>query len=198
VDDQSSFYVSFGLDDPITPTARDEDADPIVIAVTIVGALITISALLGLLGSVNLSFGRHADGSTIGALFDLAYLALGIGLIFRREQARQVYVVLAVISLIFLAIGAVGVVTASGRSSVSNNSARYLEQRIAVIESNPHISEAARKRGSEQLRERVADTPGVQTSGASNGDIGDVIPGLLITLVPLVFFTHQRVRRVFQ
>jgi hypothetical protein len=192
VDDKPSSLVSFGLDSPDTPAARAERMDPIIIAVTILGVLIATPALLGLLGSVDLSFGRQSNGSALSKLFDLAYLAIGVGLIFRREQARQIYVVLAVISLLFLAIGAIGIVATSGRSEASSNSARFLERQIAAIESNPRLPQAVKKHNGEALRERVAATP-----KASSGDLGLLIPGLLITLVPLVALTQERVKRVF-
>jgi hypothetical protein len=190
--EQQSPYVSFGLDSPEARDVRGESTDPIIIAVTILGALIAIPALLGLLGSINLSFGRNSNGSTLSALFDLAYLAIGIGLIFRREQARQIYVVLAVISLIFLAIGAIGVLTTSGRSQASGNSARFLEEQIAKVESDPYLPQAVKERKNEALRQRVAETP-----KTSSSDIGVLIPGLLLTLVPLALFTQERVKRVF-
>ena len=193
MDDKQSSLVSFGLDSTDPPGARAESADPVIIAVTILGVLIAVPALLGLLGSVNLSFGQQSNGSALNKLFDLAYLAIGIGLIFRREQARQIYVVLAVISLLFLAIGAIGVLASSGRSQVSGNSARFLEQQIAQIESNPYLPQAVKRRKDESLRQRVAETP-----KASNGNIGVLIPGLLLTLLPLAFFTQERVKRVFE
>lgn len=93
--------------------APPRDYDGKVIAVIVIGALIAIPALLSLLGSAAVSLDGSTHKSSVSVAFNLAYLALGVGLMMRRELARQVYLVLASIGLFFLGI-AVLIVIAGG------------------------------------------------------------------------------------
>ena len=178
-------YVSFDIAHD-TPT-RDDNM--LVIAVVILGALIAIPAVLSLIGSVAISFGKQAaSGGTVASLFDLGYLALGVGLMMRRELARQIYVVLAIISLIFLVIGAIAIYTAAGTETTNGNAA--LQARIAQLRSEPpSAGRESTIRAVEAVRAK-ANQPGDDYSG--------LIPGFLIALVPLVFLTRPAVKAVFR
>ena len=83
----------------------------IAIVVIALGALIAVPALLGLLiGTTYLSYGFLGGGAAVLAAIDLLYLALGVGLIARRELARSAYVVLALVGLVLNVVGLVGFV----------------------------------------------------------------------------------------
>src|ERR1019366_3520899 len=67
------------------------------------------AALGSLVGGLELpSFGDVGGGSVL-TIFDVGFVILGVGLITRRELARAVYVVFAVINLIFLTLGMIAV-----------------------------------------------------------------------------------------
>lgn len=116
-----------------------------VIAVVVIGALIAFPALLSLLGSAAVSLDGSTGGSSLSVGFDLAYLVLGVGLMMRRELARQVYLVLATIGLIFLGIAILVVIA----------------------------------------------------GGAGHTSLAELLPGLLLTVIPMYFLTRPDVAKLF-
>ncbi len=119
--------------------------DSKVIAVIVIGALVAVPALLSLLGSAAVSLDGSSGRSSVSIGFDLAYLALGVGLMMRRELARQVYLVLATIGLIFLGIAALVVIA----------------------------------------------------GGAGHISLAELLPGFLLTVIPMYFLTRLDVAKLF-
>lgn len=180
-------YVSFD----IAQDAPTRDDSMIVIAVVILGALVAVPAFLGVVGSVSISFGNQAaSGGAIASLFDLGYIVLGIGLMMRRELARQVYVVLAIVSVIFLVIGAISVWT-SERTLAANGNAAVQAQIARTRSEPPSASRESTIQSLEAVAARAkADQP--------DNDFSGLIPGFLLALVPLVFLTRPAVKAVFR
>ncbi|HXB16951.1 MAG TPA: hypothetical protein VNV44_14545 [Solirubrobacteraceae bacterium] len=87
-------------DTPEASQPRTLSDGTIATVATVIGALVAIPALLALLGTAAIRLGGSSTGTGIAAIFDFAYLLLGVGLMMRRELARQIYCVLAVISLV--------------------------------------------------------------------------------------------------
>jgi hypothetical protein len=74
-----------------------------VIAVMAIGAILVLGNLAGLLAGSHMdTFGSSTGNGLAGA--QLVGLALGIGLVMRKELARRVYLVFAVIGLVLTVI----------------------------------------------------------------------------------------------
>jgi uncharacterized membrane protein YjdF len=95
---------------------RPRERGWIVIAVVALGAVMALPAFLDLMGNLSaLLAGDTAGHNVSGSGFDLAYLALGAGLMLRKKLAREVYCVLAAISLVFVAVfGAIDLASGGG------------------------------------------------------------------------------------
>jgi hypothetical protein len=119
-------FVAFGADPVPDPVARPEatrssspERSRIVMAVVVLGAFITIQALVSLVGSAQLLSYGHAGVGGLATIFDVGYVLLGVGLVIRREPARVIYVVIAIISLIFAVLGTIAIVAASQAYAVN-------------------------------------------------------------------------------
>jgi|GEM_PF-2733790 len=183
-------------------TPRREDSR-IVIAVMVIGALIAAQALLGLLGSIGTSFGAAKSGSAFAGALCIAYVILGVGLVLRKELARQAYVVLAVISLILLAVACVGL-TVSSRGQATTPAAQsayaymaaHTRAEITEIQHSRFLSPAAKQ---QQIRDVTRVEEGLKAQeGVSNGSYGALLPGFLLAFIGLVFFTRPSVKQVFE
>ena len=162
---------------------------PIVAGVVVLGALIAIPAFLGIIGSISLSFGRATSGSAFAGMIDLAYLALGVGLILRRERARRFYVALGVLGLVVLAIGFAAdlALAASSRGGErAATEAAYTRQKVGRPPEQVREIEAQERA---ELARLSVPRPGPKPAR--------YVPALLLILVPLLFLTRPSVRRVF-
>jgi uncharacterized membrane protein len=186
--------LTFGTPALAVGAAPSRDNGPLVIAVMIVGALVALPALLGLLGSASISFGASKGGTTFGALIDIAYVILGVGLMLRRELARQVYVVLVVISLILLTVSAVGAL-ASNNIGRTGSAAQQVNAVIATEQADRGTSVAEKQRNIASMRRGLAKLEANEHPGLT-GTSG-LIPGFLLAFIGLVFFTRPAVKEVF-
>lgn len=93
--------------------ATYEDDPSIVAGVVLLGALIAAGAFLSFVGGMKVVIGFGSGTGAFAALFALGYIALGLGIVMRRETARQIYVWLAVIGVILsvVSFGVTGLIT---------------------------------------------------------------------------------------
>lgn len=202
--DHQNPSVSWEALPPLAPDAPSREDSWIVIAVMIVGALIALPAFLGLIGSASISFTNARSDTAYAVAFDLAYLILGVGLILRRELARQVYVVLAVISLIFVGFATIEVATLNGVRATSGvarvpSEAARTQASIERIQDDRHIAAVQKQRIARELQREVARYRAevVVAHEAEPDTYKALIPGFLLALIPLVFLTRPSVKNVF-
>lgn len=211
-------YVTPDVDAYVTPavqpgvgedTPQPDEGSWVVTGVMALGVVIALPALLGLVGAAKLlSFGYISGAGTFGLLVDLVFLALGVGIVMCREQARVVYVVLAVVTLAFSVIGTVGYFTASsiaGASANTNTASAITETKrsiagqqafIASVQGNPRYATDIRS-----LQQNIAMENGEvvswETTGTSHGKYTGLILGYLLAIFPLWFLTRPAVKEVF-
>jgi hypothetical protein len=124
--EEANPFLTFGTAPVIQPAggapatrSSSSERSRIVLAVVVFGAFVTAQALVSLVGGLKLlSFG-DVGGVSLLTIFDVGFVILGVGLITRRELARAVYVVFAVINLIFLTLGMIAVLGLVAISSTS-------------------------------------------------------------------------------
>jgi hypothetical protein len=89
------------------------------LAVIALGTISVLSGLAGLTGGVHLlAFGSISSGGSF-VVVNIARVALGMGLVMRKELARRIYVFLAVVGLVFGVLGGfLELATASGPHAV--------------------------------------------------------------------------------
>ena len=166
-------------------------------------------ALLGLLGGSSLISLRYIGiGAAFGlVLVDLAYVALGVGLMLRKELARQIYVVIAVIGIVFAVIGTAGYVQDHGLSATTAGAptAAYFQQRIAQTEarvaqvgSETNMTPAARSATLAALRAQLTiEQLDYANSRGVGGAYGGLVFAWLLALGPLVLLTRPAVKSRF-
>lgn len=168
----------------------------IIAGIWLIGAFIAIPAALSIFGIVRiLGYGGGAVGSLAGAV-DILYVLVGIGIALRKEMARVVYVVLAVIGLIFSVIGTFNYLAYTQKISSQQASATaQAQQTIVQTENNKSLSASERQRIVQNVQNNLALEK--KTDQASEVGLLNLIPDYLIALVPLIFLTRQSVKDQF-
>jgi hypothetical protein len=105
---------------PVAPAGNK--AKIIVAIVMAIGAFIVVTAALSLIAWIRVLMlpGTSSGSSILGPILTGGQVLLGLGILMRRELARQIYVVLAVISLVFSVFGHISI-TISAIRLVSSN-----------------------------------------------------------------------------
>jgi hypothetical protein len=179
-------------------TPRRDDSW-IIIAVIAIGALVAISGFLALIDRA--TFGDTNFGAAFGGLFDFAYLIVGVGLMFRRELARQVFIVFAVIALIGFTWGAITYTTRYNQALATGLAQKkaQIQAEITRIQDNPNpgLGGPGRQRNLAGLQEEVRQWQAQHSSVSATSRYAGFIPLFLPGLISLVFLTRPAVKRVF-
>lgn len=166
----------------------------IILGVCTLGGLIVIPCLLALIGSADFSFGGNVSSANgFGTFIDLCYLALGAGLILRRETARQIYLILGVLGILLFAAATLiddNTTTPSRAPAIAS-----LETQISQVERDQQNSIAFKTRTVENLRRQLLVERARENDGHAKKP--SPVPGLLLAFAPLVFLTRPSVRKVF-
>lgn len=182
------------------PSTR-QNASLIVVCIIALGALIAVPAFVTLLEGASLlhiAFATAGGVLLIGYAIDLALLLIGIGLILRKERARVLCLVLAVISLVFLVIRTPDYLNAISPASHAAASATSLAQRdLAAIRADPTIPAADKQQDIASLRLRIDQLTADQAVVAGDYSVGRLVIEYLLILTPLVFLTRPAVKREF-
>ncbi|HUC88395.1 MAG TPA: hypothetical protein VMR95_04620 [Candidatus Binatia bacterium] len=177
----------------------------IIILITILGIYIAGSALIGLIGGVRLlSFGIARSTGGILTAIDIVYLIIGAGIIFRRELARIVYIVIAVIGLVLSSIGLYSYFhSVSNASSLQQQSRQLIiastNKEIANYQSNTSIPANQKAQIIQEIKNtengelKTPDYPTVIVEKT----IGPLIEGYAIAIIPLIFLTRPTVKEEF-
>ena len=174
----------------------------IVILVMALGVYTILPALLRLIGLGKLiSLGFVSSSSVLVTVLDVIYLAIGIGLILRKEIARAAYVFFAIIFLLFALYGTFKIYSQEHSQSTSQGNLRaQLQYDISYCLTKPPSAE--RNATIRQLENDV-NTNRQPTKTCSGSTLGTgnqyvaLIPSYLLAIFPFVFLTIPRVKQVF-
>ncbi len=193
-----------------TTIANDSPAQPsqkkTIIAKLIVafGILITLIALSGLIVGVrSASVDMTVDSDLVIASYIL-YLLLGIGIIFKKEIARQIYIILAVLGLL-LTIYTTYNYFSVGRH-VSNGYANQVagdKQAISNYQHNSLMSSSQKQSVIQGLRNQLSQDEKYQQTfnntynKAQNHLVFILIGDYALAILPLIFLTRPSVVEQF-
>jgi hypothetical protein len=195
--------------DEAAQNSTDNKTKMIVILVSILGAYTALSALLGLLGSVTaLSFGFIKAGGQL-TVIDAIYLIIGVGLVFRKELARVVYIFLAIIGLLLTVYGTIHTFSPHSTAAISyerTQSTQYIaqdQQQIKNVQHNDlapglHLTSTQKQQQIQQLQKDIANTKKAEAKLSSVRLYAGLIQGYLLAIIPLVFLTRPSVKGVFE
>lgn len=170
----------------------------IIALITIFGAYLAVTALLGLVGSLKLlSFGVVRTSGAVISIIDVVYIIVGLGIILRKEIARVAYIVIAVIGLGLSVYGTVKYF--QSLNNVTNAQQQYISSTNAQIsgyQNNPAIPSGQKKQITQQLK-NDENTQIKLISKEKKDSIAPLIEGYAIAIVPLIFLTRPSVKKEF-
>jgi hypothetical protein len=188
-----------GPADAINPTSVSQpNPSLIVICIIGLGAVIAVPAFISLVDGASLLHYAFATGSgdlVLAYAIDLAVVFLGIGLILRKEIARAIYLVVALLGLVGLVIQTPTYLDLSSAvSQRASTSISSTQSEIAALQANPAIPTAEKQRDIASLR---LDLNTSQATIAGDYSVSRLVVEYLLMLTPLVFLTRPAVRREF-
>ncbi|HUD05731.1 MAG TPA: hypothetical protein VMR18_02335 [Candidatus Saccharimonadales bacterium] len=190
---------------PSTNSKSNDKSMVIKILITILGVYIASSALLGLFAGLKLlSFGIARSTGGILTVIDIVYLVVGAGIVFRREIARIVYVVLAVVGLVLSSVGLYSYIHAtSGSNSLEQQSKQSIiastNKEIANYESSTTIPTNQKTQIIQEIKNtenNELNSPEYPTVTVKK-TIVPIIEGYAIAIIPLIFLTRPSVKEEF-
>jgi hypothetical protein len=150
-----------------------------------------------------ISFGAIGSHTiAIGYVADVFYIALGLGLLLRKEIARIAYVVVACLSLVLLVFGTIKLISNEHKSQAPPGSSVQVQVQydIAYCLGQPPsqtrdqiVQELQANMGSHQLPARTCNG----SLGVIGNQLVGLIPAYLIVVVPLVFLSRRQVKALF-
>jgi disulfide bond formation protein DsbB len=183
--------------EPAGNLASQSDKTKIIVAcIWLIGAFIAIPAALSLFGTVKiLSYGIGGGTGGLVTAIEVVDVLVGVGIIFRKEMARIVYIVLAIIGFILSLYGTT--IYFKDLHAVSNSESQAItstQNEITNYQNNTSIPSAQRQQVVSELQQDLAHEKKEQKPvfGLLN-----LIPDYFIALVPLIFLTRPSVKEQF-
>lgn len=183
-------------------TNKKNAAQVVVVFIMVLGACIAISALLSLVSwSRIISFGSLSATNAFVRFIDAVYVLLGLGIMFRKNIARMIYIFIAIITLALSAFGTIRIVTQQhSQSAKSANLQIQLQYDISYCLTKPPSQQ--RNQMVQQLEKDIntkqqPDQTCYAALGIRSNEYVALIPGYLIAIIPLIFLTRTSVKEQF-
>ncbi len=195
-------------DNTIQTTAESNKNNLIILLVIILGAYTAISALVGIFAStLAISYGFIGAGGLLIAI-DVIYILIGIGLILRKELARFVYVVLAILGLLLTIYGTVHIFNSHAfkvidyvKTQETQTINRDQQQITNIQNNNPstglQLTDVQKQQAIQNLQLNISRIKKSRDKLSNSRLYFGLIQGYLLAIVPLVFLTRPSVKKLF-
>lgn len=164
----------------------------------IFGAIMVILSATSLISWIRISKlpGASNGSNIVAVLLDALELLLGIGILLRRETARMLYVIVAVILLLVSFLGTYNYFHAINRvNGAQKVNITLIQQEIKKTQNDHSLAADSKAQTIQQLQGEVnAEQHSVDSTKRL---LLPLIEGYVITVLPLVFFTRPKVKEVF-
>jgi hypothetical protein len=185
---------------PPLPAASEADAKPepketklIETIVMVFGGLMVVVSVLSILEWFSLGV-RGAN--ILGVILSFGELFLGTGILRRKEIARTIYVIVAVISLFFSIFGTVSYLNArSTASSGAVTAENSMQSEINNIKNNSNIPASQKDQELTDLEQSLSQ---VKANNNQVFSVTSLVEGYAISILSLVFLTRPKVKQVFK
>ncbi|HWB39260.1 MAG TPA: hypothetical protein VG604_03405 [Candidatus Saccharimonadales bacterium] len=185
--------------DPVAAATKARLTSPVIIVIIVVGALIAIPAFISLIGNSSLityGFG----GKALLKAFDVLDILLGIGIILRKQIARIIYVVLALISLALSIYGLIhyASVIHKAYSAVNSLAAQAIaddEKTITETQNNKYLTDSEKQTIIQEAQDNMDTAKKIK--GEVKADYAKFAGIYVISLIPLVVLTRPKVKAQF-
>jgi flagellar basal body-associated protein FliL len=177
--------------------SANSSRSPIAIIVIILGILMAVVGGLGAIFWIGLVMTPGISAATKIEIegISIVILLLGIGIALRREAARKVFLMVALLSLLVLGYGTFSYLkTVSKANQAKQATLKSVQSEISQMQM-PNIVTSDKAQILQQLKyEKQLDERSVSVDP---GATTILISGYLTTLIPLVLLTRSRVKVLF-